>query len=82
MNVCGSKASEASRCKCIYVECTFASMVFGVYCSFFSSLNSSRSQSEADEMESSLDDSFEFVAESPTAEVELTKVECEVREFD
>ncbi|VDM98425.1 unnamed protein product [Thelazia callipaeda] len=35
----------------------------------------SRSQSDVDEMENSLDDSFEFVAKSPAAEVELTKVE-------
>ncbi|VDN42762.1 unnamed protein product [Gongylonema pulchrum] len=46
---------------------------------FFRSLTGSRSQSDADEMENSLDDSFEFVAESAVAEVELTRVECKHR---
>lgn len=45
-----------------------------------SSVGGSRSQSDA-EVESSLDDSFEFVADSAAAEVETTKMECEVDKF-
>ncbi|VDO21765.1 unnamed protein product [Brugia timori] len=44
---------------------------------FFSWLTVSRSQSDVEEMESSLDISFEFFARSPTAEVELTKTKYE-----
>ncbi|KAK6108548.1 B-box zinc finger family protein [Brugia pahangi] len=40
-------------------------------------LTVSRSQSDVEEMESSLDISFEFFARSPTAEVELTKTKYE-----
>ncbi|VDK62385.1 unnamed protein product [Onchocerca ochengi] len=42
-------------------------------------LTSSRSQSDADEMESSLDISFEFFARCPAIEVDLIKVEYEHR---
>ncbi|VDO62450.1 unnamed protein product, partial [Onchocerca flexuosa] len=42
-------------------------------------LTSSRSQSDADEMESSLDISFEFFARSPATDVDFTKVEYEHR---
>lgn len=45
----------------------------------FSWLTCSRSQSDADKIENSLDISFEFFAGSPGAEAELTKVEYEVK---
>ncbi|VDM40598.1 unnamed protein product [Toxocara canis] len=38
---------------------------------------SSKSQSDPEDIESSMDDSFEFIAESASAEVETTKFECE-----
>ncbi|KHN82874.1 putative RING finger protein -like protein [Toxocara canis] len=42
---------------------------------------SSKSQSDPEDIESSMDDSFEFIAESASAEVETTKFECEIEEM-
>ncbi|VDK46736.1 unnamed protein product [Anisakis simplex] len=40
-------------------------------------LRCSKSQSDPEDVESSMDDSFEFIAESHSAEAETTKFECE-----